>query len=226
MQHSRKPKRKTLPRNNAIHATLRSIRIGILVVSGWTDFRSRSGGDPVSAGMASSSFGFRERDSFLASWQFLSWTVLDLAGSGLTSRSLRRGIADRPHGSAFAANDRRASLDLDRRTRDAVVARFAPEIPAIHSRSIVSVACDARNWTCIFAACVLLACRRHCIAGMAYSSCVCAGVGIGSVACGRARMFPRVRISFLVARCAAVAECSEMAALVDARLPFSRYLTV
>ncbi len=226
MQHSRKPKRKALPRNNAIHATLRSIRIGILVVSGWADSRSGPDGIPVSSRVASSSFGFRERGSFLASCQLFFWTVLDLAGSGLTSRSLRRGIADRPHGSAFAAHDRRSSLDLGRSTRDAVVARFVPKIPAIHSRSIVSVASDARNWTCTFAACVLLACRRHCIAGMAYSSRVYAGVGIGSVACGRARMFPRIRISFLVARCAAVAECSEMAALVDAHLPFSRYLAV
>ena len=195
-------------------------------MSGWADSRSGSDGIPVSSRVASSSFGFRERGSFLASCQLFFRTVLDLAGSGLTSRSLRRGIADRPHGSAFAAHDRRSSLDLGRSTRDAVVARFAPEIPAIHSRSIVSVACDARNWTCTFAACVLLARRCRSTAGMACSGGIHAGIAIGGVACDRARLFPRVRISFLVARCAAMAECSEMAALVDARLPFSRYPAV
>src|SRR4029077_12476615 len=134
--------------------------------------------------------------------------------------------ADRPHGSAFTAHDHRSSFDFSERTRDAAVARFAKEIPAIHSRTIVSVAGDARNWTGTFAACVLLVCRRRSTVGMACSGGIHAGIAIGSVACGSARLFSRVRISFLVARCAAVADGSEMAALVDAGLPFSRYPAV
>ena len=184
MQRSGKPKKKALPRNNATHATLRPNRTRIVVVSGWADFRSGSGGVSISAWMASSSFGLCECHSFLASWQFFSRTVLDLAGSGLTSRILRRGIADRPHGSAFAAHDRRSSFDSGGRTRNAVVARFAPEIPAIHSRSIVSLPGGARNCTLTFAACVLLACRRRSPAGMACSGSIHPGVAIGSVACG------------------------------------------
>src|SRR5262249_55537249 len=133
-QRSGKPKRKALPRNNATDATLRSNRTRIVVVSGWAEFRSGSGGVSISSWMGSSSFGLCECHSSLASWQFFSRTVLDLGGSGFTSRSLRRGIADCPHGSAFAAHDRRSTFDLGGRTRDAVVARFAPEIPAIHSR--------------------------------------------------------------------------------------------
>jgi len=80
-------------------------------------------GIPVSSRVASSSFGFRERNFFRESWQFFSRTVLDLAGSGLTSRSLRRGIADRPHGSAFAAHDRGSSLILV----------GAPVMPLLHA---------------------------------------------------------------------------------------------
>src|SRR5258707_13818439 len=106
MQHSRKPKRKTLPRNNVIHASLRSSRIRILVVSGWADSRSGSDGSPVPARMASSSFGFCERDCFLASLQFFSRTVLVLAGRGLISRALRLGIVDVLHHSGLAAHER------------------------------------------------------------------------------------------------------------------------
>jgi hypothetical protein len=192
-------------------------------MSGCADLRDGSRGVPLLARMASSSFGFYERHFVLASCQFLSRTILDLAGFRFTSRSIRRGIADRPHGPAFAAHDRRSAFDLARRATDAVIARFAAKVCAIRCRSIVSVAADAVGRACSLATCGLLA-RWSCgIDGMASSGGVYARIAIGTVARRRARMFLRGRISFLVARCPALAECPDMAAMVDPRLPFSCY---
>jgi hypothetical protein len=95
--------------------------------------------------------------------------------------------------------------------------RFAPEF-LNHSRSIVSVACDARM-DARPAFCWLAAVAR-CSDGVRRPS-----AGLQSEA-WRLSTPVSGSGSFLVARCATVAECCEMAALVDAGLPFARYSAV
>ena len=211
------------PRRNhrTIHAYSRSSRIRIVDVSGSTYVGPGSHGMRVLARMASSSLRFSERYSSLARRRFSPRTVFDLGVGRLTTSRIRRGIADGSYGPASAAHDIRSCFNPVGRAGDAVVARYAAEGCPIRSRSIVSMAAGAAGWWCTFATCVLLACCRRGVGRMACPIGLCAGVAIGSVARGRARMLPGGRISFLVACCPALAECRRAAAMVDHPLSFS-----
>src|SRR5258708_14887011 len=171
---------------------------------------------PVFARMASSSFGFCEHHPWLARGQFSSRTVFDLGGVGLTSRGIRRGIADGPHGPASAALDNRSSFDLGGCARDAVVARFAAPIRASRCRSTVSLAAGAAGRAGTFATCVLLACRRRGIGRMSRPLGVYTSVAIGKGACGRPRMLPWGGVSFFVGPYPTLAQVVRLAPLFDA----------
>ena len=74
--------------------------------------------------------------------------------------------------------------------------------------------------------CVMLACRRWRVGDMACSGCVYARNAIESVACDRARILSRDRISLLVAGSSTLAECLKTAGLVDRLVPLSRHVAV
>src|SRR4029077_1263188 len=118
----------------------------------------------VLAGMASSSFRWRERYSSLASGQLSPRVALDLDGIGFTSCCIRRGIADRPHDSASATHDHRSSPDFAGRTRDAVVAWFAAEVRANRSSPDIPFVANTTCRAPAFATCGLLA-RGLCDSG-------------------------------------------------------------
>jgi len=170
--------------------------------------------------MALSSLALCEHHSCLARRQLSYRSIFDLGRTGLASRRIRRGIADRPYDSAPAADDPRASLDLVGRTGNAVLARFAAPIHAVRPFSPISMGARAVVGAIPISTCGLLAGRRSRIGWMAYSGGIYVGASIGTVARGRTCKFPRIRFSFLVAGCAALAECAEMVAMVDAPLPF------
>ena len=96
--------------------------------------------------MASSPFDFRERD--LLPWRagsfflglFLIWLAVGSPLAAFDEELLTVHMVQH-----LLLTDRRSSFDFGERTGDAVVARFAPEIPAIHSRSIVSVAARCKR---------------------------------------------------------------------------------
>jgi hypothetical protein len=231
MPHETQPsegvRKDALPRNpKAIYAGAHSSRVGIMDDPGSIDFSHGSRCIPVLARLASSSFGFRKRHSCLAGGQFSSRTILDLDCGGLASRCIRRGIADGPHGSASVAYDICPCADLGGRAGDTAAARFAAANCANRSWSTVAVSAGAVDWTCALATRVLLVCRGHDVGRMAHSGRVYAGAAIRRVAHGRARMFPRRRLSFLVARCSALAQCPGVASMVDSLVPVSRYVAL
>src|SRR5258708_16224978 len=94
---------------------------------------------PVFARMASSSFGFCEHHSWLARGQFSSRTVFDLGGVGLTSRGIRRGIADVPHVLESAAHVIRSSFALGDSARYTFFSPFHASIPPSCSLSHLSM---------------------------------------------------------------------------------------
>ena len=176
--------------------------------------------------MALSSFALCEHHSCLARRQLSYRSVFDLDRTGVASRGIRREIADRPYDSTPSADDHRSSLDLGGRTGNAVLAWHAAPIYAVRASSTTSTGSRAVVGARPFSTGGLLAdgCSR--IGGMAYPASFYARIAVGTVARGRTCMFPRIRFSFLVAGCAALAECAEMAAMVDPRLPFSGHPSV
>src|SRR5258706_2938558 len=150
--------------------------------------------------MASSSIAFCRHHSHLARREFSSRTTFDLGGFRLAPRRVRRGIPDRPHGSASAPDDDRSSFDLSERPSDAFVTRFAATFRAIRYRSPLSLVRDTATWACALTTCPLLARGHHVISGLAYSRCVYARIAIGNVARRRTRVLPRGGVSLLVAR--------------------------
>ena len=171
--------------------------------------------------MALSSFALCEHHSGLARHQLSYRSVFDLDRTGVASRGIRREIADRPYDSTPSADDHRSSLDLGGRTGNAVLAWHAAPIYAVRASSTASTGSRAVVGARPFSTRGLLADSCSGIGGMAYSGGIYAGIAIGTVACGRACVLPRIGFSFLVAGCAALAERAEMAAMVDPRLPFS-----
>src|ERR1700676_150505 len=95
--------------------------------------------------MDSSSLVFCEYDPALAGRQFSSRAFSDLGGVGLTSRGIRRAIANGPHDSTSAAHDRRASSDSTQRAGHAAIARLATPLGSICHWPIVSMAAAAAD---------------------------------------------------------------------------------
>src|SRR5262249_29619119 len=110
--------------------------------------------------------------------------------------------------------------------RDARVARFAAAIRPIDPWPAVSLATGTATRKRARATCVLLARRRCRVGDMACASGVYPRNAIGSVACGRARILHRSRLSVLVAGCSTVAKWSETPRMVDCLIPLSRDVAV
>src|SRR5258706_7635837 len=176
--------------------------------------------------MASSSIAFCRHHSHLARREFSSRTTFDLGGFRLAPRRVRRGIPDRPYGTASAPDDDRSSFDLSERPSDAFVTRFAATFRAIRYRSPLSLVRDTATWACALTTCPLLARGHHGISGLAYSRCVYARIAIGSVARRRTRVLPRGGISLLVARNSALAERPNAAHMVNFLIPFPGHAAV
>ena len=180
----------------------------------------------VSPWMDSSAFRLAANLARMARRQLFAWSIFRLAGPWFAVRRFRRAIANGSYVSAPFAHDLRPAAHLAGCAADAPAARPAAAVRANDSRPAFSLATLAEFRRLPRAPGCLLAPGRRRSGRLACSLGVHAGSSIGTMARRRTLLFPCHRPSFLVARCATLAQRRTRATMVHPSLSFPRHAAV